>query len=80
MPGGGFPAYGIVFWSDPVDLFGSGDKDEDLLSAHDASLSGQFVRWWVLRIMAQEATPKAAADSKPRRSVERNKSFKLLRC
>ena len=33
----------MVFGSSPVDLFGRGDTDEDLLIAQDSSSSGQFV-------------------------------------
>ena len=42
IPGRGYSAYRPVFGSDPVDLFGRGDKDEYLLFAPDASLSAQL--------------------------------------
>ena len=47
-------AYHLVFGSNPVDLFGLGDKDEDLLFAQDTSLSGQFAQVG-LSEMAQES-------------------------
>ena len=40
----GFSAYRLVFGSNPVDLFGWQDEDEDLALAHDTSLSVQFVQ------------------------------------
>ena len=43
VPGGGLSAYLLCFGPDPVDLFGWADKDEDMLFARDASLSGR--RW-----------------------------------
>ena len=36
---------------DVADNFGWSAKDEDLLFAQDASLSGQFVAQWELRAM-----------------------------
>ena len=39
----GFSAYQMVFGSNPADLFGWGDSEEDLLFAQDASSAGQFV-------------------------------------
>ena len=53
--GGGHPAYRTVFGPNPADLVGWEDKDEDLLAAQDASLSGQSVQRLKLRAMAQEA-------------------------
>ena len=40
----GFSAYQLVFGSNPMDLRGWGDSDEDLLFAQDTSISGQSVR------------------------------------
>ena len=45
----GFPAYQVVFGSNPEDFFGWEDGDEDLLFAQDTSLAGQFVQQWKLR-------------------------------
>ena len=39
----GFPAYHMVFGSNPTDLFGWEDTDEELTFAQDMSLAGQFV-------------------------------------
>ena len=41
-----YPAYQLVFGSDPMDLYGWDDSDDDLLFAHDTSISGQFVPQW----------------------------------
>ena len=51
----GYSAYQLAFGSNLMDLYGWGDSDEDLLSAQDTSISGQFVQQWQLRIRAQEA-------------------------
>ena len=51
----GYSAYQLVFGSNPMDLYGWDDSDDDLLFAQDASISGQFVHQWQLRIRAQEA-------------------------
>ena len=40
----GAPAYRSVFGTNPVDLFGRGDKGEDMLFAQDTSNSGQFAQ------------------------------------
>ena len=65
----------MVLGSNPADNFAWGDKDEDLLSAQDTSLSGQFVAQWKLRVMAQEAASKEIANSKLRRNLAANNSF-----
>ena len=57
---GGNSAYELVFWSNPVDLLGWGDRGRDLLLAQDASLSGQFAPQLKLRTVAQEAALKGA--------------------
>ena len=46
---GGIPAYQLAFGSNPA------DKDEDMTFAQDTSISGQYVRQWKLRMLAQEA-------------------------
>ena len=63
----GFSAYQMVFGSNPVDLFGWEDGDEDMMFAQDTTLAAQFVQQWKLRMKAREATLKEIADSKPRR-------------
>ena len=68
----GFSAYQMVFGSNPVDLFGWEDVDEDLLFAQDTALAGQFVQQWKLRMRAHEATLKQVANSKLRRLLARN--------
>ena len=35
-------------------LFGWADSDEDLMSAQETSVAGQFVQQWNLRVRAQE--------------------------
>ena len=40
----GYSAYQLVFGSNPANLFGRGDADEDLLFTQDTSLSGQLVQ------------------------------------
>ena len=72
----GFSAYQMVFGSNPVDLFGWDDSDEELLFAQDTSLVGQFANHsgnligrtseWKLRMRAQEATLREVANSKLR--------------
>ena len=42
--GGGFPAYQMVFGSNPVDFCWWGGKDRDLVFAQDTSFSGQSVQ------------------------------------
>ena len=71
----GYSAYQLVFGSNPMDLYGWGDTDEDLLFARDTSISGQFVQQWQLRIRAQEAALKEIANSKLRRLLAYNKTF-----
>ena len=44
IPAGGYSACQMVFGSNPVDLFGRDDGDEDLLFAQDTYPSGQFVQ------------------------------------
>ena len=71
----GYSAYQLVFGSNPMDLYGWGDSDDDLLFAQDTSISGQFVHQWQLRIRAQEAALKEIANSKLRRLLAYNKTF-----
>ena len=66
----------MVFGSNPADCFGWEDGDEDLLFAQDTSLAGQFVQQWKLRMRAQEATLEEVANSKLRRLLARNDTFK----
>ena len=54
MSGNGFSAYQMVFGSNPVDLFGWGGKDEDLMFPQDTSVAGQFAQQRKLRMRAQE--------------------------
>ena len=56
-------------------LSGWDEKDEDLLFARDTSSSGQFEQKWKLWMMAQEAGPKQAANSKLRRMLAYKKTF-----
>ena len=65
----------MVFGSNPVDFVGREHGDGDLLSAKDASLAGQFVQQWKLRMRPQEATLKEVANSKLGRALARNKTF-----
>ena len=71
----GYSAYQLVFGSNPMDLYGWDDSDDDLLFAQDTSISGQFVHQWQLRIRAQEAALKEIANSKLRRLLAYNKTF-----
>ena len=71
----GFSAYQMAFGPNPVDFFGWGDGDEDLLFAQDTSLAGQSVQQRKLRMRGQEATLKEVANSKLRRLLARNKTF-----
>ena len=71
----GCSAYQLVLGSNPTDLYGRGDTDEDLLFAQDTSISGQSARQWQLRIRAQEAALKEIANSRPRRLLAYNKTF-----
>ena len=57
----------IGFVSNPMDLYGGDDADEDLLFAQYASISSQFAQQRQLRIRAQEAALKDIAKSKLRR-------------
>ena len=71
----GSSAYQRAFGSNPVDFFGWEDGGDDLLFAQDASLAGQFVRQWKLRMQAQEAALKEVANSKLRRLLAHKKTF-----
>ena len=42
----GFPAYQMLFGSNPADFFGWEDGDEDSLFAQDTFTSGQFAQQW----------------------------------
>ena len=75
ISGGGFSAYRMVSGSNPVDLFGWGDRDEDLTFAQDTSLSGQFAQQWGPRVMAHEAALKYVASRRPRQLLASDKSF-----
>ena len=52
----GGPAQELVSGSNPADLSGWTNKNEDMLIAQATSLSGQFAKQWILRMVAQEAT------------------------
>ena len=71
----GYSAFRLVFGSNPVDLYGWGDSEDDLLFAQDTSASGQFVQQWKLRMMAQEAALKEVANSKLRRLLAQTKTL-----
>ena len=60
----GYSAFQLVFGSNPVGPYGWGDQDENLLFEQDSSVSGQFAQQWKLRMMAEEAALKEAANSK----------------
>ena len=64
LSGSGYSGYPFVLGSNPVDPFGCGGNDEDLLFAQDASLPGQFGQQWKLRILPQEAALKEVASRK----------------
>ena len=71
-----FPAYQIVFGSNPAELCEFEDKDGDLTFAQDSSLSRQFVQQWKLRILAQEAALREFAGGRLRNFLAYSKSFK----
>ena len=52
MSGDGFPAYQMVLGSNPADLYGWEDRNEDQAFAQYTSLSDQFAQQWKLRMMA----------------------------
>ena len=64
-----------LYGPNPVDLYGWGGQDEDLLFAQDASVSGQFAQQWKRRMMAQEAARQEVANSKLRRPLAYRKTF-----
>ena len=63
------------FGTKPADLSGWEDKDEILLFAQDASLSGQFAQQWKLGVTAREAAMREVANNMLRRLLAHNKSF-----
>ena len=65
----------MVFGSNSVDPRGRGDKDEVLLFAQDASLSGQHAQQWELRMTAQEAATTEVATRKLRQRLAYTKFF-----
>ena len=71
---GGFSAYQTVCRSNPGDLYRWEDRDEDLTFARETAPSGQFVRQWKLRKMAQEAALKKIASSVLHKFLAYNKS------
>ena len=71
----GYSAYQLVFGSNPMDLYGWGDTDEDLLLARDTSTSSQFAQQWQLRFCAQEAALREIANSKLRRLLAYSKTL-----
>ena len=75
ISGGGFSAYQMVFGSNPADLYGWEDKDEDLMFAQDTSLSGQFAQQGKLRMMAQVAALKEIDNRGLRQLTAFNKFF-----
>ena len=52
-PGWGYSAYRSVLESNLPDLFGWGEKDEDLLFVQDTSLTGQFAQQRESRMTAR---------------------------
>ena len=64
----------MVFGSNPADLCGWEDGDGDMAFAQDASLAGQFVQQWKLRMRAREASFKENANSKLRRLLAHNET------
>ena len=74
ISGGCFSVYQMVSGSNPAELVGWGDKNEDQTFARDTSLSGQFAQQWKLRVMAQEAALKEIADRRFRRLMTFNKA------
>ena len=75
LTGVGIRPINWFFGSNPADLFGWCEKDEDLLFRHDVALPGQFAQQWKLRIMAPEAATKEVAKSKLRILLAYHKSF-----
>ena len=69
----------VDFRDFPIGPPGWGSRGEDLLSAENTYLSGQFAQRWELRTMAREAALREAAKSKLRRLVAHNKSFNCAR-
>ena len=61
-----------------MDLSGRDDSEDDLLFAQDASISGQSVQQWQLRIRVQEAALKEIANSKLRRLLAYNKTLESV--
>ena len=74
-PGWGFSAYQMVSGSNPADLVGWEDKDEDLAAARATSFSGQFAQRWKLRMTARGAALKGIVNSRLRRLLARNGPF-----
>ena len=65
----------MVFGSNPADLSGWENKDEDLTFAQDTSPAGQFVQKRKLRMRAHGATLQEIAKSELRHVLAYNESF-----
>ena len=76
----GYSASRFVFGSNPADLYGWGDQEEDLLFAQDASVPGQFAQQWKLRMLAREAASQKVATRKLRRLGAFSQTFNWTLC
>ena len=65
----GYSALQLVYGSNPLDLSGWGDQEEDLLFVRGAPVSGQFKQQWTFRTLAQEAALREVGNSKLRRHL-----------
>ena len=70
----GYSAFRPVFGSNQADPYGRDAQEEDLLFAQDTPVSGHFAQQKELRMMAHEAAPKEAANSKLRRLLAYKKT------
>ena len=71
---GVYSAFHLVFESYPVDQYGWGDQDEDLLPAQNSSVSGQFAQQWQPRMLAQGALLQEVANNQVRRPLAYSKT------
>ena len=67
----GFPAYQMVFGSNPTDLFGWEVTESNLMFAQDTSLAGQFAQQRKLRMRARGAALKQVGNGKLRRLLQK---------
>ena len=65
----------MVFGSDAVDPSGWDGGNKDSLFAAETSPPGQLAQQWELRMLAQEAAVREAADSQLYRLLAHNRSF-----